>query len=66
MYNITSFDVVNILVYGGWGSNFNTCRNMVSEAKKNAKRIFYIFELLNYKKQSKYRFEQLVHTELQY
>ena len=39
---------------------------MVTEVKKNAKRILYIFELLNYKKQSKYCFRQLVHTELQY
>ena len=61
MYNITSFGVINILVYGGWGSNFSTCPNMVNEVKKNAKHIFYIFELLNYKKQSKYRFRQLVH-----
>ena len=51
---------------GGGRLNFNTCPNMVTEVKKHAKRIFYIFDLVNYKKQSKYRFRQLVHTELQY
>ena len=65
-YNISSFGVINILVYGDWGSNFNTCPNMVNEVKKNAKRIFFILELLNYKNLSKYRFRQLVHKELQY
>ena len=65
-YNISSFGVINILVYGDWGSNFNTCPNMVNEVKKNAKRIFFILELLNYKNLSKYRFRQLVHMELQY
>ena len=35
-------------------------------SKKNAKRIFYICELLNYKNWSKYPFRQLVHTELLY
>ena len=72
VHNISSFGMINTLVYDGWGegggkgSNFNTCPNMVTEVKKTAKRIFYIFDLLNYKKQSKYRFRQLVHTELQY
>ena len=42
-YNISSFGVINILVYGDWGSNFNTCPNMVNEVKKNAKRIFFYF-----------------------
>ena len=66
MYDITSFGLINILVYGGWGSNFSTCPNMVNEVQKNVKQIFYIFEFLNYKKQSKYLFRQLVHTKLQY
>ena len=66
VYSITSFGVINILVYDGWGSNFNTCPNMVNEVEKKCQRIFYIFELLNYKKQSKYRFRQLIQTELQY
>ena len=26
--------VINTLVYGGWGSNLNTCPNMVNEVKK--------------------------------
>ena len=34
MYNVTSFGMINTLVYGGWGSNFNTCPNMVNEVKK--------------------------------
>ena len=61
-----SFGVINILVYGGWELNFNICPNMVKKVKEHAKRIFYIFELLSYKKQSKYCFRQLVHKDLQY
>ena len=60
MYNITSFGVINILVCGGWGSNFNTCSNMVNEVKKKKNpNIFYIFGLLNYKKQSNIALDNL-------
>ena len=45
MYNITSFGVINISVYGGWGSNLNTCPNMVNEAKKMPN---VFFTLLNF------------------
>ena len=34
MYNITSFGMINTLVCGGWGSNLNTCPNMVNKVKK--------------------------------
>ena len=43
MYNITSFGVINILVYGGWGSNFNTCPNTVNEVKKKCQTRFLHF-----------------------
>ena len=43
MYVITSFGVINILVYGGWGSNFNTCANMVNEDKKKIPNAFFTF-----------------------
>ena len=72
VHNISSFGVINTLVYDGWGGGGEGGQISIHaqiwspRSKKNAKRIFYIFDLLNYKKQSKYRFRQLVHTELQY
>ena len=49
MYNITSFGVINILVCGSWGSNFNRCPNMVSEVKKMPNAFFTFFNFLTTK-----------------